>query len=850
MKQSITQQTNAASRTCNTGMANQQNSNKHCFFFRYIAIVMLIAGAFKSYGQTVSGSNFYAGTGTSSSDTGNNFIGSYTGYSNTNGSYNNFLGYYAGYKNTTGDYDNFFGYEAGYKNTCGTNKNFLGYRAGYNSTTGSANNFFGVNAGFSNTTGSYNNFLGNNAGVYNTTGNNNNFLGGGSGRFNTTGNYNNFIGNNSGLNCSIGTSNSAFGESAGYTNSTGSYNVFLGYQSGYYETGSNKLYISNSNTTSPLLYGDFSNKRLTINDSLVSKYFKMTNGAASGYMLQSDASGNASWINPSTLSQWTTSGSKIYYTSGYVGIGTSSPSVPMHVYGTDMAMAKLESSNTLGTWFNIKNFSTGGIQWNLVSTGSGNGEGAGSLLFQDGSVSKVRMMINTSGYVGIGTTSPLYKLQVSGTAKADSLNTSYFKMTNGATSGYILQSDASGNAGWVSKAVSYTGTSLICASAGRGGAGNTEGTSSNLNNNFLGYNSGADNTTGTNNNFLGNETGYDNTTGSNNNFLGYYAGHFNTTGANNNFSGYEAGFSNTTGSANNFFGVYAGEKNTSGSYNNFFGNNAGSDNTTGQNNNFTGGGAGKSNTTGSYNNFMGNNAGFSNTTGSYNTVIGEGAGYSNNNGSNNVFLGYQAGYNETGSNKLYIANSSTGSPLIYGDFSTKTLQVNGNIKSDSVNAAGFTLLGDDDSTTIDAAINGTVVLYGQDGKNTDYTSLDSSLTGSYSLWVEDGIISGDVILAYTSDWADYVFDKDYKLMPLKEVENYINNNHHLPGIPSAAEANKSYSVAKINTGFLKKIEELTLYTIDQDKKIEEQSRELASVKQQLQALQEMISKLSAANGSE
>jgi len=58
-----------------------------------------------------------------------------------------------------------------------------------------------------------------------------------------------------------------------------------------------------------------------------------------------------------------------------------------------------------------------------------------------------------------------------------------------------------------------------------------------------------------------------------------------------------------------------------------------------------------------------------NTTGNYNTGLGYDAGSSNSAGSNNVFLGYQAGFNETGSNKLYIANSSVNPPLIYGDFS-------------------------------------------------------------------------------------------------------------------------------------------------------------------------------------
>ena len=73
--------------------------------------------------------------------------------------------------------------------------------------------------------------------------------------------------------------------------------------------------------------------------------------------------------------------------------------------------------------------------------------------------------------------------------------------------------------------------------------------------------------------------------------------------------------------------------------------------------------------------------------GSYNTAFGGDAGYNNVSGSGNVLIGYQAGYNETGSNKLYISNSNTSTPLLYGDFSTATLTVYSNLNIN--NAYGF-----------------------------------------------------------------------------------------------------------------------------------------------------------------
>lgn len=69
-------------------------------------------------------------------------------------------------------------------------------------------------------------------------------------------------------------------------------------------------------------------------------------------------------------------------------------------------------------------------------------------------------------------------------------------------------------------------------------------------------------------------------------------------------------------------------------------------------------------------------------------------------------------------------------------------------------------------------------------------------------------------------WADFVFDEGYRLPGLSEVENYIKNNKHLPEIPSAAEVEKEgLDVGEMNRRLLQKVEELTLYLIDQQKQI-------------------------------
>lgn len=99
----------------------------------------------------------------------------------------------------------------------------------------------------------------------------------------------------------------------------------------------------------------------------------------------------------------------------------------------------------------------------------------------------------------------------------------------------------------------------------------------------------------------------------------------------------------------------------------------------------------------------------------------------------------------------------------------------------------------------------------------------------YRLFVKDGIKTEKVKVDIAADngWADYVFAKDYKLMPLKEVENYINTNGHLPEVPSTEEAiQNGIELKEMNILLLKKVEELTLHLIEQNKQISEQNKRI------------------------
>ena len=87
-------------------------------------------------------------------------------------------------------------------------------------------------------------------------------------------------------------------------------------------------------------------------------------------------------------------------------------------------------------------------------------------------------------------------------------------------------------------------------------------------------------------------------------------------------------------------------------------------------------------------------------------------------------------------------------------------------------------------------------------------------------FVEGGVRARKVTVDVAT-WPDYVFDSAYKQVPLKKVEQYIQKNHHLPDVPSADNVAKNgINIGDNQTVLLKKIEELTLYIIEQDKKID------------------------------
>ncbi len=221
---------------------------------------------------------------------------------------------------------------------------------------------------------------------------------------------------------------------------------------------------------------------------------------------------------------------------------------------------------------------------------------------------------------------------------------------------------------------------------------------------------------------------------------------------------------------------------------------------------------------GRYNTFIGSGAAEFNTTGSFNIAIGLGAGKAQSSGNNNIFIGNSSGCEDEGSlsgsifigsyagftqctsNTLVIDNEENDKPLILGDFALNQLKFNAKVG----------------------------IGYNFGNYPTTAGAVDVS---GYNLFVKGGILTEEVRVSLQSTWADYVFSKDYKLPSLSDLEDFIETNGHLPNVPSAQKVKEDGielgEMAKIQQ---EKIEELTLYIIEQNKINEKQSKEIQELK--------------------
>jgi hypothetical protein len=191
-------------------------------------------------------------------------------------------------------------------------------------------------------------------------------------------------------------------------------------------------------------------------------------------------------------------------------------------------------------------------------------------------------------------------------------------------------------------------------------------------------------------------------------------------------------------------------------------------------------------------------------------------------------------YNYDNSGHIFLADANGGNIAIGYDGTTLlpqekmdlsgNLKVRGITKTDFLEVAGVAL--NPQNLSLFSLVNGNI----QTNKNMNMTSgkLGIGITeaqmssANYRLFVKDGIRTEAIRVDLVSSWADYVFEKNYQLRKLSEVERYIVKNKHLPDVPSEAELKKEgIDLAEMDAILLRKIEELTLYIIEQDKKIAE-----------------------------
>ncbi|MEF9479821.1 cell wall anchor protein [Chryseobacterium sp. 1B4] len=127
----------------------------------------------------------------------------------------------------------------------------------------------------------------------------------------------------------------------------------------------------------------------------------------------------------------------------------------------------------------------------------------------------------------------------------------------------------------------------------------------------------------------------------------------------------------------------------------------------------------------------------------------------------------------------------------------------------------------------------------QDGYNGTWVKFFNNAIARF-----DGKIKAKEVEVKANVWADYVFKKEYQLRSLENVEKHIIEKGHLPNIPTAQEVlENGINVAEMNSKLLEKIEELTLYSIDQNKQIKHQAAQLNQLQEENKTLKAQSAKI-------
>jgi len=184
-------------------------------------------------------------------------------------------------------------------------------------------------------------------------------------------------------------------------------------------------------------------------------------------------------------------------------------------------------------------------------------------------------------------------------------------------------------------------------------------------------------------------------------------------------------------------------------------------------------------------------------------------------------MGFHRTTNPTGSSVGYIkyvngftfGTASANDPLLFQTNSMDRMLI------DKVGKVGIGTT----APTASLTVNGNVLI--------GDPAVVNNLVFGYKLYVQTGIITEKIKVQLVQSWADYVFDKNYKLKSIEEVANFIKEEKHLPGVPSTEELKKDggFDLAQMDAKLMEKIEELTLYVIQLNEKNKELSKKVAEL---------------------